>query len=403
MAYDSVKLRSPSMDISIIDHIEQQCLRRSGVVMATGVLKYEIYSGELDGSWDSRISVMPKYEEYVIGKSGRPELQDCEPYVLIEASVHKIFLGHNVYGGPTDFRKVCGDFIELVGALLEVDFLPASYWTVHRVDVAHTFRLSMQQCKEFFQGIQLVSFPRRSKGALKTNMSFHFPGKTTTVKGYHKGSEFRVHERSRLRRYFDDLFMYLFVKGDARRTGSADVKKGAWVDRRLEALQRLADKTLRLEVGINSDKFQYDFGKNPLVSEVTDAYLEGVYDREIEKLLREGKQGMDTVRKTTAVLQRLKSMYGDSNGMRLYGFWNVMSTLGDEFAKNELPKATFYRSRKLLEDAGVSWRGTDVAVVANDGALPADFSPVRTDKRLRYLPARNRDEYQVSRKMLQAA
>ncbi|MDN2672867.1 phage/plasmid replication protein, II/X family [Janthinobacterium sp. SUN026] len=403
MGYDTIKLRSPPMDASIIDHIQQQCLRRSGVEMATGQLKYEIFSGELSGSWDSRISVLPKYEEYVINKSGRPQLCPCEPYVLIEASVHKIFLGHNVYGGPTDFQKVCGDFIELVGQILEVDFLPAHYWTVHRVDVAETFRLSMQQCIEFFQGVQLMSFPRRSKGALKTNHSFHFPGKTTVVKGYHKGSEFRVHERGRLRQYFSDLFMYLFVKDDARKTGVLDVKRGPWVDRKLEALQRLADKTLRLEVGVNSDKFQYDFGKNPRVSEVTDAYLEGVYDREVEKLLREGKQGMDTVRNTKAVLQRLKSEYGDSNGMRLYGFWNVMCTLGDEEARKQSAKATFYRNRKLLEEAGVSWRGSNVVVVANDGALPADFSPVRTDKRLRFLPARNRDEYQVSRKMLQAA
>lgn len=139
------------------------------------------------------------------------------------------------------------------------------------------------------------------------------------------------------------------------------------------------------------------------MEEVTDAYLEGVYDREVEKLLREGKQGMDTVRNTQAVLQRLKNVYGDSNGMRLYGFWNVMCTLGDEDARKQLPKATFYRNRKLLEDAGVSWRGSNVFVVANDGALPADFSPIRTDKRLRILPARNREEYQVSREMLRQA
>lgn len=404
MAYDTIKLRSPSMDTSIIELIEQQCLRRSGVEMSTGVLKYEIFAGELSGSWDARISVIPKYDEFVYDeRTGRTDLCPCEPYVLIEASVHKIFLGHNVYGGSSDFRKVCSDFVALVGDLLQVDFLPASYWTVHRVDVAQTFRLSMQQCKEFFQGIQLMSFPRRSRGAGKFDMAFHFPGKTTTVKGYHKGTEFRVHDRGRLRGFFSELFMYLYVTGDARRTGSADVKKGDWVERKLEALQRLADKTLRLEVGIHSDKFKYDFGKNPLVSEVNDAYLEGVYDKEVEKLLREGKQGMDTVRKTTAVLQRLKNMYGDSNGLRLYGFWTVMCTLGDEVARKQVPKATFYRNRKLLEEAGVSWRGSDVVVVANDGALPADFSPIRTDKRLRFMPARNRDEYQVSREMMRLA
>jgi II/X family phage/plasmid replication protein len=403
MAYDTIKLRSPSMDPSLIEQIEQQCLRRSGIEMATGQLRYEIFAGELLGSWDSRISVLPKYEEYVLNKSGRPELAPCEPYVLIEASVHKILLGHNVYGGPTDFAKACSSFVELVGEQLGVVFAPSRYWTVHRVDVAETFRLSMTQCKEFFQGVQLMSFPRRSKGAGKFDMAFHFPGKTTTLKGYHKGTEFRVHERARLRAYFGDLFRYLFIKGEAKRTGELDGKRFDWVERRVEALQRLADRTLRIECGIHSDKLQYDFGKNPRVDEVTDAYLQGVYDREVEKLLREGKQGMDTVRNTKAVLERLKRIYGDSNGMRLYGFWNVMCTLGDEVARQQLPKATFYRNRKLLEDAGVSWRGSDVVVVANDGCLPVDFSPVRTDKRLRFLPARNRDEYTVSREMMRLA
>lgn len=383
------------MDRSIIERIEQQCLLRSGEDMSTGEILYQIFAGELLGSWDARISVVPKYEEYVINKNGRPELRDCEPYVIIEASVHKIFYGHNVYGGPTEFQRVCSDFVALVGDLLQVDFLPACYWTVHRVDVAHVFRLSRQQCKEFFDGVQLMSFPRRKKGSAKYDMAVYFAGKTTTVKFYHKGTEFKVHERSRLRNFFSNLFMHLY--------GKNDLKNHSRTERKVEALQRLADMTLRSEVEIHSDKLQYDFEKNPRVDEVTDAYLEGVYDREVEKLLREGKQGMDTVRNTTAVLQRLKSMYGDSNGMRLYGFWNVMCTLGDEVARQQLPKATFYRNRKMLEDAGVSWRGSDVVVVANDGALPADFSPVRTDKRLRFLPARNREEYQVSRETMRLA
>lgn len=396
MAYDTIRLRSPAMDKSIIERIEQQCLLRSGTEMATGEVRYEIFSGELLGSWDSRISIVPKYEEYVINKSGRPELRDCEPYVIIEASVHKVFLGHNVYGGPTCFQSICSDFVALVGDLMQVDFLPACYWTVHRVDLAHTFRLSIQQCKEFFDGIQLMSFPRRKKGSAKYDMAVYFAGKTTTVKFYHKGTEFRVHERSRLRGFFRNLFMYLYGKTE-------DEKLRKLTERKVEALQRLADKTLRCEVEIHSDKLQYDFEKNPLVSEVTDAYLEAVYDKEIEKLLREGKQGMETVRQTKAVLMRLKNMYGDSNGTRLYGFWNMMCTLGDEVTKAQFPRATFYRNRKHLEDAGVSWRGTDVKVVANDGLLPADFSPIRTDRRLCFLPARNRPEYQVSREMMRQA
>jgi II/X family phage/plasmid replication protein len=395
VAYDTIKLRSPALNSQLIQRIENQCFFRSGLEMATGEVRYEIFTGELLGSWDARISVVPKDEEYQINSAGHPVLQRCEPYILVEASVHKVFNGHNVYGGPTDFQKVCSDFVVLLEELLEIELPPASLWTVHRVDVALVYRLSKEACKEFFAGMQLINFPRRKKGAAKYDMAVYFAGKTTTVKFYHKGSEFAAHERSRLKQFFSNLFAHIYGKGD--------IQNSSRVKRKIEALQRLADNRLRGEVEIHSDKFQYDFGKNPLVSEVTDAYLQGVYDKEVEKLLREGKQGMDKVRTTRAVRQRLRQMYGDLNGDRLHGFWATLATEGDDYTRNLYPKASFYRHRKHLEEAGVCWRGTDLVIVANDSALPFDFAPIRSDKRLCYLPARNREEYNVSREQMRIA
>lgn len=404
MPYDTIKLKSPSLDRQLVAKIEQQCILRSGEDLSSGEILYEIFSGELLGSWDARISVVPKYEDYFINASGRPQLQPCEPYLLIEASVHKVFHGHNVYGGPTEFQKACSDFVVLVERLLKAELPPARQWTVHRVDVALVYRLPKAACKEFFDGIQLMSFPRRKKGSAKYAMAVYFAGKTTTVKFYHKGTEFSVHERSRLKGFFTTLFAdlhgeYREVDGEKKWLPDYEGNKKR-AQRKIDALQRLADNRLRVEVEIHSDKLQYDFEKNPTVEELTDAYLQRVYDTEIEKLLREGKQAMDTVRESRAVLRRLKAMYGESSGARLYGFWSSLCTLGDEVTREQFAKTVFYRNRKCLEDAGVSWRGTDVVVVANDSVMPADFSPVRTDKRLCFLPARNREEYQVSRDLL---
>lgn len=395
MAYDTVRLRSPYLGNTVVERIKRQCLLRSGLDCASGEILYELFTGELLGSWDSRISVIPKNEEWVVNKNGRPELVPCDPYILIEASVHKIAHGHNVYGGPTNFLHACRDFVGLVEDLLETDLPPADWWTVHRVDVASVYRLSKAACKEFFDGLQLMSFPRRKKGAAKYAMAVYFAGKTTTVKFYHKGTEFQVHDRGRLRGFFAQVFKH--------RHGHDEERSRVLAERKLAALQRLADSRLRAEVEVHSDKLQYDFGKHPRVDEVTDAYLEGVFDTEIEKLLREGKQAMATVRESRAVLHRLKGVYGDALGMRLYGFWGSLTTLGDEVTREHFAKATFYRCRKQLEDAGVSWRGTDVHVIANYAVLPHDFSPVRTDPRLCHLPARNREEFQVSRETLRLA
>jgi II/X family phage/plasmid replication protein len=398
LAYDTIKLKSPPLDRQLVNAIENRLIMRSGVDMASGETLYELFAGELLGSWDARISVVPKYQDFVVNAHGHPVLQNCEPYLLIEASVHKAFHGQNVYGGPIDFQAACSDFVCLVEKLLESQLPPARQWTVHRVDVALVYRLPKAACKEFFDGIQLLSFPKRRKGTAKYPMAFYSAGKTTTVKFYHKGSEFAVHDRSRLRGFFQAYFCekhgeWRDVKG--KRVWYPDYEENRRrTERKLDALQRLADGRLRAEVEIHSNKLQYDFEKHPTVEEVSDAYLQQVHDKEIEKLLREGKQGMDTVRDSRAVMGRLQQMYGAAAGSRLYGFWSALCTLGDEVSRQQYAKTVFYRNRKLLEDVGVSWRGTDIVVVANDSLVPVDFAPVRTDRRLCFVPARNRDEFQ---------
>ena len=394
MAYDTLKLKSPSMDESFVRAIEQQCVLRSGVDLATGAMLYELHTGELLGSWDSRISVRPMYEDWVTDKNGRPRLAPCEPYILVEGSVHKAMMGHNVYGGPRNFQKACSFFVDLVEKLLGVDLPPSGNWTVHRVDVAHVFALTKPACKEFFDSIQLRNFPRRQKKAAKYDMAVYFPGKTTTVKFYHKGSEFGLHDKARLRNYFRQAYALMYGKKDLRNFERAENK--------LKALQRLADNRLRVEVEVHSDKFQYDFGRNPLVSEVDDAYLEAIHDKEVERLLREGKQSMETVRTTTAVMTRLQNVYGCTRGQRLYGFWAAMCTLNENVMREKYSRATFFRNRKLLEDAGVSWRSSDIHVTAND-SLIHDFTPMRVDRRFCNAPARNRPELNYSRDELRLA
>lgn len=394
MAYDTVKLRSPSIDRSVMSRIEQQCILRSGMHLGTGEVLYELHAGELLGSWDSRIAIKPMHEEHVADKNGRVAMHPCEPYLIVEASVHKVMLGHNVYGGPTDFRRACCDLVALVEKLLDTDMPGADFWTVHRVDVANVYDLPKPSIKRFFESMQLLSFPRRGKKAMKTAQSLYFPGKTTTVKFYHKGPEFQVHDAGRLKRFFRILFSHLY--------GDDDGKNTLRVERKVQALQRLADKRLRVEVEIHADKLQYDFGRCPMVHELGDEYLQRIHDSEIERVLREGKQGMETVRTEEAVWHRLQETYPSKLAHVLHAFWQVMATRGDEKARERYTKPTFYRNRKLLEEAGVSWRGSDVFVVANDSAIH-DFAPLRVDRRFCHLPARNRPEYHVSRDLLRLA
>lgn len=397
MAYDTIRLRSPYLDPQLVEAIEQKCILRKGIHVETGELLYELYAGQLEGSWDARISVTPKHDEWENTGKGTPQLVKSPfPYLIVEASVHKLLLGHNIYGGHENFEEACDFFHRTLSDLLEVKLPDVRNWRVLRVDVAHVYQLSLPASREFFAAMQLVDFPRRKKNASKYDMAVHFPGSTTTVKFYHKGTEFREHEYPRLRGFFSLLFSRMYPNLSAE-----DLK--ALINKKIKALQRLADNRLRVEVGINSEKFLYDFNdRHPYVKEVTDAYLQALHDREVERILREGKMGMDTVRTTDAVWNRLNRHYDLARGNRLFGFWQSLCTGGIEKTKLRYTKPTFYRNRKLLEEAGVSWIGSDIHVQAND-SLIHDFAPIRGDRRLCYLPARNRPDFNKCRDELLAA
>ena len=205
MAIDTVKLKSPHLDEVLLRSIEHTCgVRRQAVRLSTGAIQYEITTGELDGSWDSRISLRPMRQEWRCGTHGRPKLETSEPYVIVECSLSKAFNGQNVFGGPCVFTDACARLVDLLEELLSVELPPASGWLVRRVDVAESYRLRFPAIQDFFSYIHTIQFPRRR--AMKFgDHAVYFPGSTTTVKLYHKGSEFAEHDHARVKRFFTQL------------------------------------------------------------------------------------------------------------------------------------------------------------------------------------------------------
>ena len=108
---DTVKLQSPELDEATAQAVTAQLELRSCVDLKSGELLYEFTSGGLSGSYDHRISVQVKRERWqqprtpqgdrAFGRKASPILVPCEPYLLLEGSVHKALLGHNVHGGNT--------------------------------------------------------------------------------------------------------------------------------------------------------------------------------------------------------------------------------------------------------------------------------------------------------------
>lgn len=406
MGIDTVKLRSPHIDETLAQFFEKQSILRQGIDLSSGEILYELTTGNLDGSYDSRISFKVMREDHILDRNGRPELQPSEPYILAEASLHKVFYGQNIYGNPVKFQSLCARFIDVLGVLFDDDagLLPsAKLWEVRRVDWAEVYRLPPLAIAEFFRGVSHCKFPRRSAKSAKYGVNaVYFPGSTTTVKLYHKGPEFKEHDKNRLKQ---SLTRHIFEQTKHLRQSNASDqydKNYRWVEKKLKALQRLADNRLRVEVEIHSDKLAADFtppyadkSHFPLVSEITDEYLKNLHDNEIFKLLKEGKADMETVRTADKVIARLNAYYGKRAANSLNHFWTMLAARGEDIAKGQYSESQFYANRRKLVDAGISWHASNVFILEQDTALPRDFVPLRTNARICSMPVKTASVFNI--------
>lgn len=397
MGLDTVRFKTPYMTRNIVDRIKAQGESYCRIRNETGECVWEITRANLLGSYESRIMVKPMYEDCTKSRSGKPEWHPSEPYLVIECSVAKAFNGQNVYGVIDNLQDASEHLREMLQILLGTPLPPSRNWIVQRVDWAENFQLPYQAVQEFFEGIYHVAFPRR-KMQKYSNESIFVPGTTTTIKIYHKGPEFQRNDRKRL---------HYVLRSEYQR--STPKKAPAdWAQRKaskhLAALQRLANNRLRAEVEIHAEKLDYDFGKKPRVHEVTTEYLQAVFDKEMGRLLREGQDGVQIVRTSLAVRDRLDAHYSQALAGLLHGFWLKLATHGEDDTKKRMSRPTFYRRRKQLVDVGVSWLATDNQLIERQGQmLPADFSPVRANARRCQSFVRDRAAINYERGLLQLA
>jgi II/X family phage/plasmid replication protein len=390
---DSVKLRSPFLSEETAEWVERSLQLRQAVECETGLILWEILSGPVEGSYDHRVSVALNRRQWVsvprtkvdifdaegrkVGRKWQNEtfMEDCPPYLEVEGSVHKSMLGHNIDGGPDQVAGAIRWFVAELAAHLGLPLvlstwdgrglgLPSGdYWIVRRIDWAEVFDLGSQGVAKYLRWLYQVQFPRRKMYKVEGE-SVTAPGYTTTIKLYHKGLEFRVHDRPRL----------LKCLGDMGRP---------WVDQ----LQGAADRYLRVEVAIKARKLDLDFGGNSTVARLDadgqlTAYCRRVWAREVRRLMREGVADMDIVRHSDAVEERLFGCYSRRMAKSLHETWVMLSTKGEAQTKGRLGRSTFYSHRKMLTDSGIAWRGTDVRLLGLvGGALPLDFTPMLTDLR----------------------
>jgi hypothetical protein len=335
--------------------VEGNLSRLQRVDLATGEVQWQFTTGELEGSFDHRVHVEVRDWEWLGvpgrggGERGHGVKCPCQPYLVIEGSVHKAMVGHNVFGGPAGTRGALWWFLAQVCERLGVWWLEPLEWQVERLDWAHVFLLpSGAAVQEYVSRLSRCSFPRRCVTVVE-GQSVYVPGTTTTLKLYHKGPEFRKHDRGRLKQFLGD---------------------GQLAD-----LEARADCTLRVEVEFRVKALEGLFGRPPVVWLLDEGKLDRALDREVERLLKEGGSGMAVLRERDEVKARLVERYGRRQAHVLYGFWQDAVLNGEAKAREDVARATFYRWRKLIRDAGVAWVGGKPRLDWRETAVPGDFSP----------------------------
>ncbi|MDP9437194.1 MAG: hypothetical protein M3P49_00355, partial [Actinomycetota bacterium] len=366
---DTVKLESPEISESAAAEVSRALVLRQGVDLESGEILYSVTAGQLRGSWDHSVSLRVMRErkvnvsEPVLGTGDKlgqvlyvrrhQETVACPPYLLLEGSVHKAAVGHNVYGGPESFSASCGFFVGLASDLLGVALPGAPEWLVRRVDSAEVYRLGYEGCEAFIRNIHGADYARRSVQKYATGIMW--PGSNSTLKMYMKGPEFTRHDSRRLSAFMDPD--------------------------EVEELQREANGLVRVECEVKARMLRWwNADELPRVSEVPEDRIRAQHVTEVRRVLHEGGEQVKKVRNHREVSDRLHEVYGKRLGNLLYGTWSRLVLGGEAEARKALEKPTFYRHKKLIKEANCNWIGSDVFSVS-EGLYPEDFRPLPTDPR----------------------
>lgn len=366
--YDTIVIKSPEIDIETVQKIMYFCKIYEGIDIYTGEVIYHFTSGELEGSFDYRIRIRVDNTEWIKEDSKTPKRVETYWYLMVECSIHKLLMNHNCYGGPKDIKKSIAYLVRFLENVMKVSLPDYEYWEIKRVDVAKVFYFAdMMICKKIMQNLRNCYYTRRKPHIYDTTV--FFPGSTTSIKIYWKGPEFVKHDYKRLKKCILREIDMSWNKQDC----DLIQHKLALQLKHFDNVKEKSYRVIRYECEIKVRKLKQVFGHDRvLVKYLDDDILHNIADCELLKIMREDDR-MEIVRRSDLVLERLHNVYGENLANALYSTWTKLVQFGEERTKETLSRRTFYRHKKLLVEAGVSWVCTLINLKPLS-VVPDDFS-----------------------------
>lgn len=366
--YDTVVIKSPEIDPEIVDKILTFCRIYEGVDIFTGELLYRFTSGELEGSYDYRIRIKVDNTEWIKEDSPVPKRVYTYWHIVVECSLHKLLMNHNCYGGPADIKKSIAYLVRFLENVMIVDLPNYEEWELKRIDVAKIYHFNNKNiCKKIVSNMRNSYYSRRKPRIFDTSVMFS--GSTSTVKLYWKGPEFEKHDYKRLKKYILREVDLSWNKDNC----DLLQHKLAIMQKHFDQVLEKAYRIIRYECEIKPRKLKEAFGSDTvLVKNLSDERLHAIAEEELFRLMKED-ENMEIVRRSDLVLERLHQLYGANQANALYSTWTKLVQFGEERTKETISRATFYRHKKLLVEAGVSWFASAVNLKPFS-IVPEDFS-----------------------------
>lgn len=350
---DTITLITEALTPEDYTIIQEQLQLRTGVQMATGEEKFSRYVATLaspNTGAQIRFTVETSRWVKLPGMRGPYKVPGLKTF-RVEGSIHKAMLGHNVYGGPKEPEDAIAWFLVMASEILSLPLPDLDKWYVKRLDWAESFDLgSLDNVRGWIRAKSLVVYPRREVH-FWGDVGFIADGTTTTLRAYAKGPQF----------HSEGGYKSLLQCADAEYAYN---------------VSKLAEKVLRCEVEIKPDVLEKleDKGR---ADTITRQWLERtMYEEQWKKFLRPIDSDSRMAHTAVEVEKRLRDTYGDDSVtmLSLYMVWCTLAVRGEAWYRRQIHRSTWYKQRKALESACISWESTNVLTLDAPQSIQ-DFFP----------------------------
>ncbi|MBT9175104.1 MAG: hypothetical protein DDT22_00778 [candidate division WS2 bacterium] len=369
--FDTVEFLVP-VNRKVLDMLISRSILTQRVDKTNGSIEFEYSNLFQYQSWLYKVIYKLSDEKFVYDPGiKKTQLVGGYPHIRFAFSVPKILWGHNLYSASETALYLAVDMVKRsFEKEYNVKLIPFTDWYLMRLDLCMNFILNnADEVKNYIRYLQRFDYQRRywkdySHKNFDQKESLYFSSRHSTFKVYHKGPEFRVHDKRRFKNQLEAQSLYNF-----------------------------ANKIIRFEVELKN-RLRYIYGEHfsnfhkkkivhnwngyiPFKNALRLIDFENEIMR-IIKLLTITKESKPM--RSEQVLKVLIQHYSSAQARSFYAVFCTILTCG-MFEARRLYSGNLIRRAKLaFNEHGISFVLSDIEKLDCDLGFPEDFEPVISSK-----------------------